>query len=390
MNFMKALLTAAVSAVLTPFAMATDQMDQQTQSGDISYTGGKGRIGIGYDTKTHLRGDAYWIFSEKDLSAWIGEGWASGSAGGLKLDYHWVPGGKSGLSANPSVRKLFAAIDQNEDHDQKVTLGGGIEREHIFYGAYVSAAISDKRTISNNVSTSIQTINGAEPDGRQYTQDITTTTNNLLTARPYDYGIGARVGRYYDQPLIRLTGGLDYEWGRDSNKQTTVSLKLEKFIAHTPHSVSVDAEMYDKSGPLVQSRGDKRLFVMYHYEFGGENYQREQPQRMAEAPSSAAQPASTAAASVDSQPKMEKRMVKTTASMNSDAFFEFDKSRLTPAARSALDSVIETLKKSGYSGNIHLTGHTCNIGTVEYNQKLSERRANSVKKYLVESWRHSR
>jgi outer membrane protein OmpA-like peptidoglycan-associated protein len=122
---------------------------------------------------------------------------------------------------------------------------------------------------------------------------------------------------------------------------------------------------------------------MYHYEFGGENYRPDRPTRMVETPVTA-QSATPAAVPVDSQPRYEQRMVKTTASMSSDAFFDFDKSRLTPAARSELDTVIATLKKSGYSGNLHLSGHTCNIGTEKYNQKLSERRALAVKKYLVE------
>ena len=30
-----------------------------------------------------------------------------------------------------------------------------------------------------------------------------------------------------------------------------------------------------------------------------------------------------------------------------------------------------------------VAGHTCNIGTDQYNQRLSERRANSVRQYLV-------
>lgn len=88
---------------------------------------------------------------------------------------------------------------------------------------------------------------------------------------------------------------------------------------------------------------------------------------------------------VVSAPKIENRMVKTTASMLSDAFFKFDSDQLTPEAITALDAVAETLRQAWYSGNIRLTGHTCDIGTAEYNQNLSERRALSIKKYLVET-----
>src|SRR4029079_9520381 len=75
----------------------------------------------------------------------------------------------------------------------------------------------------------------------------------------------------------------------------------------------------------------------------------------------------------------------TTATMAADAFFEFDKSVLTPAARSALDGVVTRIKAAGFEGNIRITGHTCDIGSAAYNQGLSERRANAVRNYLVTS-----
>jgi OOP family OmpA-OmpF porin len=65
-----------------------------------------------------------------------------------------------------------------------------------------------------------------------------------------------------------------------------------------------------------------------------------------------------------------------------DAFFDFDKSVLKPAGRSALDELAQKIQ------NINLevivaTGHTDSIGSVPYNQRLSVRRAEAVKAYLV-------
>ncbi len=65
-----------------------------------------------------------------------------------------------------------------------------------------------------------------------------------------------------------------------------------------------------------------------------------------------------------------------------DAFFDFDKSTLKPEGRRALDDLV------GKLGSINLeviiaVGHTDSIGTVAYNQRLSVRRAESVKAYLV-------
>jgi OOP family OmpA-OmpF porin len=62
--------------------------------------------------------------------------------------------------------------------------------------------------------------------------------------------------------------------------------------------------------------------------------------------------------------------------------FEFDSDRLTEPAKLILNEVAETLQ--GYPNiNVDLEGHTDNIGTDAYNLGLSERRANSVKVYLI-------
>lgn len=383
MNTKKAHLVAAGLAFFSPFVTAAEPPEQQAQAGNFAYVGSNGRIGVGYDSKTKLRGEAYWVLAEDSLAAWIGEGWASGSAGGLKLNYHWAPANGTEKASGQSVRKFFAAVDQNDQRDQKLTVGGGMEQENLFFGAYASAAISGRRTISETSSTLGETVFAAEQDGRQYSQDIFTTTRLRLYERPYDYGMGGRVGRYFNESLIRLSGGLDYEWGQDSSHQTTLSVMLEKFIANSPHSFSLNAEAHQKSGVLEQNRDDQRLYFMYRYEFGGKSHRPEREYRMVE---NTIRPIETPVSiPVENKPKIEKRMVKTTATMLSDAFFELDKDRLTPEARNALDTVIAKLNTAGYSGNIRLTGHTCDLGSARYNQKLSQLRALAVKKYLVEA-----
>jgi OOP family OmpA-OmpF porin len=62
--------------------------------------------------------------------------------------------------------------------------------------------------------------------------------------------------------------------------------------------------------------------------------------------------------------------------------FEFDKDRLTLNAQAILDQVAEALQARP-DIKVEIDGHTDGKGTVAYNQKLSERRAASVKKYLV-------
>ncbi len=66
-----------------------------------------------------------------------------------------------------------------------------------------------------------------------------------------------------------------------------------------------------------------------------------------------------------------------------DAFFDFDKSVLKPEGRAKLDDLVS--KMSGINLEVIIAvGHTDSIGTDAYNQKLSVRRADAVKAYLVQ------
>lgn len=64
------------------------------------------------------------------------------------------------------------------------------------------------------------------------------------------------------------------------------------------------------------------------------------------------------------------------------ANFEFDSAKLRGGEIKKLDEVVSFSEKYK-DAQLESSGHTCNIGTEEYNQKLSERRAESVKAYLV-------
>jgi outer membrane protein, adhesin transport system len=68
--------------------------------------------------------------------------------------------------------------------------------------------------------------------------------------------------------------------------------------------------------------------------------------------------------------------------LSSDTSFDFDKSVLKPEGKKNLDDLIGKIKGSNYEVVIAV-GHTDGKGSEAYNQKLSERRAESVKAYLV-------
>ena len=65
-----------------------------------------------------------------------------------------------------------------------------------------------------------------------------------------------------------------------------------------------------------------------------------------------------------------------------DAFFDFDKSALKPEGRAKLDDLIGKIKGINLEVIIAV-GHTDSVGSNSYNQKLSVKRSESVKAYLV-------
>ncbi len=68
--------------------------------------------------------------------------------------------------------------------------------------------------------------------------------------------------------------------------------------------------------------------------------------------------------------------------LKSDVLFDFDKWDIKKEAIPTLAKVAVIIKKKG-KGRTLIEGHTDSIGSLAYNQKLSERRAEAVKSWLV-------
>ena len=98
----------------------------------------------------------------------------------------------------------------------------------------------------------------------------------------------------------------------------------------------------------------------------------------APAPAPGAAPAAPAApVAVAPQPP-----VATKVTYAADAFFDFDKSVLKPEGRAKLDDLVGKIKGINLEVIIAV-GHTDSVGADAYNQRLSVRRAEAVKGYLV-------
>lgn len=65
-----------------------------------------------------------------------------------------------------------------------------------------------------------------------------------------------------------------------------------------------------------------------------------------------------------------------------DVHFDFDRYSLRPDALQVLADAV-TAMQANPNLRLEIEGHTCNIGTAEYNLALGERRAQAVRDYLV-------
>ncbi|WP_339476084.1 MULTISPECIES: OmpA family protein [unclassified Pseudomonas] len=78
-------------------------------------------------------------------------------------------------------------------------------------------------------------------------------------------------------------------------------------------------------------------------------------------------------------------MVKEETIVIRDVHFEFNKATLTPVDKDVLSTVATRLKQETSTAQLRVSGHTDSVGSDAYNQRLSEKRANSVVQYLVEN-----
>jgi outer membrane protein OmpA-like peptidoglycan-associated protein len=66
-----------------------------------------------------------------------------------------------------------------------------------------------------------------------------------------------------------------------------------------------------------------------------------------------------------------------------DVLFDFDKSTLRPTARDALHQAASIIRDNAKGSTVRIDGYTDSKGSDPYNQRLSDRRAESVKNWFV-------
>jgi outer membrane protein OmpA-like peptidoglycan-associated protein len=74
----------------------------------------------------------------------------------------------------------------------------------------------------------------------------------------------------------------------------------------------------------------------------------------------------------------------TRIALSADVLFDFDKADILPKAQAALHQVAVVIREKGMGRPVKIEGHTDSKGSDPYNQRLSMRRADAVRVWLVQ------
>lgn len=173
----------------------------------------------------------------------------------------------------------------------------------------------------------------------------------------------------------RLRGGI---FINPTDKETNAKFGVGAEYKLTEASaLRFEVERYRMDATASMARNVDAAVVSFVYKIG----RPVAPAYVAAAPVAAPQP-EPVAAPVAPTPAPQPEPVSEKVSFSAETLFDFDKAVVKPAGKAALDDLMTKLQ--GMNTEVMVAvGHTDSIGSNAYNDKLSLRRANAVKAYLV-------
>jgi outer membrane protein OmpA-like peptidoglycan-associated protein len=194
----------------------------------------------------------------------------------------------------------------------------------------------------------------------------------LANKAPDALEVAERAVRLAEQPLT----GSDDDQALGAHRVYLADLQVEIAMAKaaTRHSE-------DEREQLAQQRSQVRLDART----------READRARADADRMASEAAAARAASAAEAAELQRQIAELQAEATDrglvltlgDLLFEFDRADLKPGVSGNLDRLVTFLKEYP-TRNVIIEGHTDNVGSAGYNQGLSQRRAESVRTYLVQ------
>ncbi len=362
---------------------------QQVNRIQEQYVGGNTQIGVGVTDEGNVDARLNQVISggnnhSTSVGLWADydvKGNDKGLQGrGVQVNHNWVSRNAAGEAKH--VNKVFGAYDKNAAGHEKATIGYGQENENVFWEGHVSKGLSGNK-------------------------DSRTNGTDIVSDRAYEYGIGGSIGKFLPEENLRVRAGLDHEWSTEvadnekDARNTTLSAGVEKFFRGTGHSVSLDVAASKRDGGYSGSDDSTNVSgrLGYQYEFGGNVYQSATSTKRVrvEVPGTNRPPQIVNKTQYKKVPTYKtvpvfenktvrtpyKKLVKSTMALEGQTFFKLNSHKLIPSAQKRLTEVAKQIRKTGYKGSIRITGNTCGLGSAKYDQLLSERRANEVRKFLI-------
>jgi OOP family OmpA-OmpF porin len=196
------------------------------------------------------------------------------------------------------------------------------------------------------------------------------------------FSVYGRAGMHYTKATTRFSGtrAVGLFAGEQSEKKLNPKFGVGLEYKFTEAlALRAEAENY-RIDDALRSNGNTKLYSMnLVYKLG-----RPAASAPAPTPAPAPMPEATPAPAPAPMPAPAPAPVPVSekVSFAAEALFDFDKSVVKPEGKAALDDLLNKLQ--GMNTEVMVTvGHTDSVGTDAYNQKLSLRRAEAVKAYIV-------
>ena len=277
---------------------------------------------------------------------------------------------EAALTANGSTMTAFSK-DEKDSPTYKLFVGKQLNR----YLA-IEAGYFDLGKFGFNAATSDGTFNG-QAGFRGVNLDL--VGQLPLTER---FSLLGRIGANYARTSTHFTGNrLNAVTGPNMTEKKAglkAGLGLEyKFTEAL--AMRAEVERY-RVNDAVGNRGDVDMVSLgLVYKLGRPAARapvHAAPEPVVEAPAPAPMAAPAPAPAPAPVPTSEK------VSFSAESLFDFDKAAVKPEGKAALDDLLAKLQ--GMNTEVMVTvGHTDSVGSDAYNQKLSQRRADAVKAYIV-------
>jgi len=203
--------------------------------------------------------------------------------------------------------------------------------------------------------------------------------------------------QFNDQWSVDLSFGADMSNNVDTSQVSVngyrffTEKKWRPFLSAGLSSFGIDDATEDRTEQFAAGAGisgelsdnlELRLGYQHLFEIGGESYNDDNVTVALNWHFRKPAPAVVAKANPEAQPESVPQQKEVVDTFELLVQFDFDKSTIKSAFQPQFDEIARVLKESPEI-TMAVEGHTCWIGTEEYNQGLSQRRANAVKNKFV-------